>query len=192
MPARSLRAISVCGKMNSSPAFIILSYIVVPSEALTCTQAARTPNNASLGGASSTTLGTEFNVNTYKNFFEVKCFSGLVEAYYKADKKQKLTKGKAIRKFRNETINWSFNENNADWTSGKNTFNRTPLSEVIKKIENQFGVTFQNIGQFKNEIFTGSFQIDNLDIVLKTVFGAMQIEYKYQDKKVILKKTNNE
>jgi len=133
-------------------------------------------------------LGTEFNVDTNKNFFEVKCFSGKVNVINSEKIAHILTKGKAVRTYNTTLTNWTFNTIEKTWMSGLSSFTETPLSEVIDALENQYQIIIKNKDVFAQERFTGRFVNDSLDIALETVFEAMDIEYTLNTNIVTLSK----
>ena len=122
-------------------------------------------------------LGTEFNVNTNNNYLEVKCYTGKVKVTNNQKIANFLTKGKAHRTFNDKETLWTFNVLDVFWKKGKSSFNRTPFPLVIKALENQFNIKVENTKAYENEIFTGRFSNNNLNLALKTIFSAMQINY---------------
>lgn len=133
-------------------------------------------------------LGTEFNVDTNKNFFEVKCFSGKVNVINSEKIANILTKGKAVRTYNTTVSDWTFNPTKKTWMSGLSSFTEMPLLEVIDALEDQYKITIKNKENFTQERFTGRFVNNNLDVALKTVFEAMDIEYKLNTNIVTLSK----
>ncbi|WP_420571481.1 FecR family protein [Kordia sp.] len=133
-------------------------------------------------------LGTSFNVDTNKNFFEVQCYTGKVNVTNTDDKAHILTKGKAVRTFDNSVTNWTFDTTEKNWISGLSSFNNTPLLEVIDALEDQYQIQIQNTATFAKERFTGRFTNSNRDVALKTVFEAMDIDYKLNNNIVTLSK----
>ncbi|MFK7748150.1 MAG: FecR family protein [Kordia sp.] len=133
-------------------------------------------------------LGTEFNVDTNNNFFEVQCFSGKVNVTNSENIAHILTKGKAVRTYKKTVTDWTFNPVEKTWMSGLSSFTETPLSEVIDALENQYEIIIKNKKSFTQERFTGRFVNNNLDIALKTVFEAMDIDYELNTNIVTLSK----
>lgn len=133
-------------------------------------------------------LGTEFNIDTNTNFFEVQCFSGKVNVTNSSNVAHILTKGKAVRTYNATVTNWTFNTTEKTWMSGLSSFTETPLSEVLDALENQYQITIQNKETFAQERFTGRFVNNNLDEALQTVFEAMDIEYTLNTNIVTLSK----
>ncbi|MEM6684618.1 MAG: FecR domain-containing protein [Bacteroidota bacterium] len=133
-------------------------------------------------------LGTEFNVDTNTNFFEVQCFSGKVNVTNSSNVAHILTKGKAVRTYNATVTNWTFNPTEETWMSGLSSFTETPLSEVLDALENQYEIVIKNKQEFAQERFTGRFVNNNLNEALQTVFEAMDIEYKLNTNIVTLSK----
>jgi len=133
-------------------------------------------------------LGTEFNVDTNTNFFEVQCFSGKVNVTNSANVAHILTKGNAVRTYNTTVTNWTFNTTEETWMSGLSSFTETPLSEVLDALENQYEITIKNKERFAEERFTGRFVNNNLNVALQTVLEAMDINYSLNTNIVTLSK----
>jgi ferric-dicitrate binding protein FerR (iron transport regulator) len=130
-------------------------------------------------------LGTEFNVNSSHNFFEVICYEGKVKVE-KNSKAYILTPGKIIRKFNENKLEENFtNKNFPDWTKGESTFVSVPLEFVIKSIEKQYNLTVISNQVDITRVYTGSFTHNNLDVALATVFKTMNIKYLKKDNGII-------
>lgn len=133
-----------------------------------------------------TVLGTEFNVKTSKNLFEVICFEGKVKTEHQ-NQTNILTKGKAIRQIKNaETEKWTTEETAPSWVNGESSFNSMPLQFVIDAIENQYNITINASKIEVNKKFTGSFTHSNLEVALQTVFVPMKIGVIFKDDKTVL------
>lgn len=131
-------------------------------------------------------LGTEFNVNSSHNFFEVICYEGKVKVE-KNSKAYILTPGKTIRKFDENKLEENFtNKNFPAWTTGESTFVSVPLEFVIKSIEKQYNLTVISDQIDITRVYTGSFTHNNLDVALTTVFKTMNIKYLKRDNGIII------
>lgn len=123
-------------------------------------------------------LGTQFNVNTRKDYFEVICTEGKVKAISDDKKERILTKGNAFRKTNDQSEIWKVDSSVPGWMSGETSFTNTPLRQVILSLENQFDIKF-NRGNIDEKLrFTGSYSNDNIELALKTIFVPMEINYK--------------
>ena len=132
-------------------------------------------------------LGTQFNVYENEDYFEVKCYTGKVKVIDSNKSKSILTKGKAHRKENKKLIRWNFNTQQNFWKKGFSTFNKTPFNEIINALENQFHVEVINASLYEDQNFSGSFSNNDLDLAIKTVFAAMEIEYSKEKNRVTLK-----
>lgn len=137
-------------------------------------------------------LGTEFNVISRANYFEVRCQEGKVKVTSKAANDETvLLPGNAVRIVNNKLEKWDYNISEPNWLIGESTFQNTPLSQVIISLENQFGVTFDTSNVNLSERFTGGFTHKNLNLAIKTVMTPMDITYSVDDNKIILKDLDN-
>ncbi len=132
-------------------------------------------------------LGTEFNVVTRQNFFEVQCYQGRVKVNNLNIKDAiTLAEGNAFRIVNGTVEKWTFPDRKSSWLQGESSFTNTPLSQVIIVFENQFNVTFNTTKIDANEKFTGGFTHENLKLALKTVFETMNITYTIKDENKII------
>lgn len=132
-------------------------------------------------------LGTQFNVVNNASYFEVTCYEGKVNVTTSKDDII-LTKGMGYRLMnssKSEQWNFDFSRSNS-WMTGESSFESTPLSEVIKSIENQYDIQVKNTGKIDlTQRFTGSFTHNNLQVALKTVFVPMKIDITFTNEKTI-------
>ncbi|GAA0725232.1 FecR family protein [Aquimarina litoralis] len=132
-------------------------------------------------------LGTQFNVNTQKDFFEVICHEGKVKAIGAKDSDSAiLVKGKAFRITNTVVENWETETSLPSWLSGETTFTNTPLKQVIQSLENQFNISFDTKKINLNQRFTGSYSHKNIEIALKTIFVPMEISYTFNNENNIV------
>jgi ferric-dicitrate binding protein FerR (iron transport regulator) len=137
-------------------------------------------------------LGTEFNVISRENYFEVRCQEGKVKVTSLATNDEIiLLPGKAIRIVNNKSEKWDYNINEPNWLMGESTFQNTPISQVIIALENQFEITFDTSKVNLSDRFTGGFTHKDLNLALKTVMIPMDITYSVVNNKIILKNSNN-
>lgn len=137
-------------------------------------------------------LGTEFNVISRANYFEVRCQEGKVKVTSLATNDEIiLLPGKAIRIVNNKSEKWDYNINEPNWLMGESTFQNTPISQVIIALENQFEITFDTSNVNLSDRFTGGFTHKDLNLALKTVMIPMDITYSVDNNKIILKNSNN-
>jgi ferric-dicitrate binding protein FerR (iron transport regulator) len=134
-------------------------------------------------------LGTQFKVNTQKNFFKVICYEGTVKVTYKKEE-YILTTNKSVSIINGiqtqDTLN-SFTKN-PTWTEGESGFKSVPLKIVIIALENQFNIKIDSSSVDNSILFTGSFDNKNLTIALASVFKTTSINYQIKNKTIILSK----
>lgn len=133
-------------------------------------------------------LGTEFNVVSRDNYFEVQCLEGKVKVEsILANKEAILLPGNAIRILNSNIEEWDFIlTDEPNWMLGESTFVNTPISQVLLALENQYQVEFEASNIDSDQRFTGSFTHKNLNLALKTVFVPMEISYSANGKNQIL------
>ncbi|WP_439131107.1 FecR family protein [Polaribacter sp.] len=132
-------------------------------------------------------LGTQFNVNSQKDFFEVTCFEGKVKVT-SGNKIYILTPNKSVRILKGidteKTLNLTNTEPN--WVLGESDFRSVPLSIVINALEKQFNITIKSNTIDTSIIFTGSFDNKNLKVALASVFKTTNIKYQVKNDTIIL------
>ncbi len=124
-----------------------------------------------------TVLGTEFNVNSRKNYFEVQCFDGRVQVATKTDLLI-LKAGDAIRFVGDQNENWTLSHQLPLWTRNESHFENLALKYVILELERHYHIRCNPDQIDLNQRFTGSFCHDDLDLALKIVFNSMGINYR--------------
>lgn len=132
-----------------------------------------------------TVLGTEFNVEQRKGFFEVTCYEGLVSVSYN-ELETKLEAGNSFVAFNGKVIESQGLENQQpSWVSDESSFQSIPLKFVLSEMERQFNieVTTQNIDTV--QLFTGTFSNTNLNLALESISAPYQIDYTIEGNKVL-------
>jgi transmembrane sensor len=142
--------------------------------------------NTNLGKV--TVVGTQFNVKSRNNNFEVECFEGKVKVSFNG-KQVLLTKGKSI-----------FIQNGAEiesrddisekpnWLQNEIEFNNNSLSEIVAEIERQYNISIENKLALDKK-FSGILPSDNLETALEILSKTYKIKYSQPTKtKVILTK----
>ncbi|GGX23256.1 FecR family protein [Aquimarina muelleri] len=123
-------------------------------------------------------LGTQFNVQSQNDFFEVTCYEGKVTIAYQKQV-EILTAGKGYRNLKNiQPKSWSFIDTTPSWLSNTSSFKSIPLKYVFKELEEQYNLQIKTVNIDLETIYTGTFPNNNKDIALKTVFNTLGIEYR--------------
>ncbi len=122
-------------------------------------------------------LGTQFNVNSSLDFFEVICYEGKVKVNNSTENFV-LTQNESFRKINGNPIEqWNTIREEPSWLDGEISFISVPLKYVINDLEKHYHIKFDSKNIDEKMIYTGSFSTHNLDIALTAVFKTMGIEY---------------
>jgi len=122
-------------------------------------------------------LGTQFNVNSRSNYFEVKCFEGIVGISSNGIMRE-LKKGNTYRIYNNEVMIDSVTTNQPEWVHNISSFKAVPLAMVINEFERQYSVEVEAVKVDVERIFTGSFANDNLEQALISITVPFNLTYK--------------
>ena len=122
-------------------------------------------------------LGTQFTVNNREDYYEVKCFEGIVSVTTN-NTTEKLTKGKTLRLTRKKiTLGVIVNEE-PNWINNKSSFNSVPLYEVLKELERQYNVSIDTENVNLEALFTGGFVNNNIEQALKSITIPLDLSIK--------------
>lgn len=135
-----------------------------------------------------TVLGTQFSVKQRENYFEVKCFEGLVLVEVGNDS-LKLSKGETFRVVNGKIETGTTTANEPSWIKGYSKFESVPFAEVLREMERQYSVSIsiEKKGFNKQQLFTGSFAHDDLKQALKSVCIPLSLKPFIQGDQVKLK-----
>ena len=133
-----------------------------------------------------TVTGTAFNVKQRKKFFEVRCFKGSVKVKTE-DGIEMLEAGEVLQL--NEGLNFLTKFMLIDkptWLHKLSSFDSTPLYVVIEELENQYNIPVELKGIDVNQLFTGSFTHENIEVALQSITIPLQLKFKKAKEKVYL------
>ncbi len=120
-------------------------------------------------------LGTTFNVSTQDNLFTVTCYTGKVSVRYN-DKNIILTSGQSVSNNNDKTM--IVNQMMPQWLIKQSVFEASPLSQVVKDIEEQKDIKI-DIKLDKNYTFTGGYSHQQTpEDILKLVSETLGFHYK--------------
>ena len=122
-------------------------------------------------------LGTQFTVKQRKNYFEVKCFEGIVSVKNNG-KVHKLTRGNTYRLLNNAVTLNTLKDTDPDWIHNMSTFKSVPLYEVLKEFERQYNVTITVKGVDVDRLFTGGFVHENFESAISTITKPFNLSHK--------------
>ncbi|HET8837415.1 MAG TPA: FecR family protein [Flavobacteriaceae bacterium] len=133
-------------------------------------------------------LGTHFNIKERENYFEVTCFEGLVSVKTSKDSIL-LPAGKTFRLVNGLTQHSKTDRSKPSWTSDLSSFQSVPFKEVVAEFERQYKVEVRlKTRTFDaNQLFTGSFVHNDMEMALKSISIPFNLRYTRNDDMVILK-----
>ena len=132
--------------------------------------------------------GTQFNVKQRDNYFEVICYEGLVGVTYNSQE-TKLKPGDSFLIIDGKSIaKEKENRSTPSWLNNESTFKSMPYKAVIAEFERQYGIDITLLGIDSNQLFTGSFTHDNLDVAIKSIAIPLHVTYSKSNNTIILKR----
>ncbi|GAA4887277.1 FecR family protein [Flaviramulus aquimarinus] len=135
-----------------------------------------------------TVYGTQFNVKQRDNYFEVICYEGLVGVTHNAHE-TKLKPGDSFLIIDGKTIaKEKENRTNPSWLNNTSTFKSLPYKTVIAEFERQYNVDITLINIDSDQLFTGGFAHDNIDVAIKSITLPLHVTYSKSNHTIILKR----
>lgn len=135
-----------------------------------------------------TVYGTQFNVKQRDNYFEVICYEGLVGVTYNSQE-TKLNPGDSFLIIDGKVIaKEKENRTTPSWLNNESTFKSLPYKTVITEFERQYDVDITLINIDSNQLFTGSFTHNDLDLALKSIALPLHVTYSKTNNTIILKR----
>ena len=132
-----------------------------------------------------TVLGTQFNVNSKNDFFDVVCYEGKVRVNSNTSD-YILLPTNSFRKINGNSSESSMTQLlQPTWIDGESTFKSVPIKYVITALEDQYNIKIDSESIDNSTIFSGSFPHKNLNIALVTVFDALKMRYNKKEKRNI-------
>lgn len=133
-------------------------------------------------------LGTEFNINNRNNLFEVICYEGSVKVEHNKTSRV-LKPGESFLILDNKLVErQKTNDTSPLWINNESYFESIPYTQVIAEFERQYNVTFSVNNIDTNEVFTGGFAHNNLDIALQAITIPLNLAYTKNNNKISLKR----
>ncbi len=131
-------------------------------------------------------LGTEFSVKDREGYYEVTCYAGSVQVTT-SRKTVVLRPEMTYREFSGNSQMYVFSDHAApSWLNEESSFRSIPLDFVIDELERQYQVTVEAKGVDLNQLFTGSFTHENLEIALQAVTIPLHLHYEIIDNKIVI------
>lgn len=122
-------------------------------------------------------LGTKFNVKNRDGFFEVVCFEGLVEVESSGETNQ-LPPGHALRVINGKIYKRAdLADTSPGWIKHESSFLSVPFKQVIREFERQYDVKVVTRGVNMEQLFTGKFTHDDLNLALRAISLPLNLKY---------------
>ncbi|MEJ6791551.1 MAG: FecR family protein [Lacinutrix sp.] len=133
-------------------------------------------------------LGTEFNVKNRKDLFEVICYEGSVKVEHN-NKTNILKPGENFLLLNNIVIEKpKAVETSPYWINNETDFTSMPYTQVISEFERQYNVTFSVDNIDTNQLFTGSFSHNNIEVALQAITFPLNLKYTKNNNKISLQR----
>ncbi len=134
-----------------------------------------------------TVLGTHFGVKDWDNYYEVICYEGSVKVF--SNKKTTvLEPGSAYRVINGFDENFKvIDKSKPDWINGESSFKSVPLNFVLTELERQYKVQVKSNNIDLNQLFTGSFTNNNLEIALESIAIPVNLNYKISRNQTVIR-----
>lgn len=134
-------------------------------------------------------LGTQFNVISRPNYFEVICYEGKVAASSDSDT-HTLFASDAFRSINGEAnfISGWHNDKTPSWLNNIISFESVQFQYVIDEFERQYDIDVQVQSVQTQKLFTGSFRNDNMELALRSICIPLKIEFEIIDKRTVILK----
>ncbi|MBW2938691.1 FecR family protein [Aureisphaera sp. CAU 1614] len=137
-----------------------------------------------------TVLGTQFNVFSRKNQFNITCYEGLVSVAF-SDTIVKIPAGNYITIESNKIINNETLALNAPtWVNKESSFENVLVTDVLAELKRQYPVTIHTELNL-NKRFTGSFTHTNLTVALRSICDPLQLDFTIANNEVTLYAKNS-
>jgi transmembrane sensor len=137
-------------------------------------------------------LGTQFNVKSRENYFEVVCYEGLVQVQSLGEV-SKLTTGNVFRILNGKTEVFDKDYSPLpDWMANESVFRSVPFGQVIHEFERQYRVIITTKNIDLNQLFTGKFVHDNLEVSLKAISIPLNLKYEIGEQNQVILSARSE
>ena len=136
-------------------------------------------------------LGTQFNVSTRDSIFIVACYEGLVQVTHN-DKTIKLPAGKAYRIVNGVPEAFNVAVIQPEWLQNMKVFKNATIEAVFNALENHYKITIVADNVDRSMLFTGAFELNNLDNALKATTETLELTYEMKNAKVAIVKNTKQ
>ncbi len=136
-------------------------------------------------------LGTQFNVKAQDSIFSIICYEGLVQVNYN-NKTTKLPAGKAYRVINGKPEAFNVAVIQPEWLQNMKVFKEASIKDVFVAIEKYYAVKVVTDSIDNTILFTGAFELDNLENALKATTKSLNLTYEINSKNEVVIKNAKE
>ncbi|WP_297761923.1 FecR family protein [uncultured Muriicola sp.] len=130
-------------------------------------------------------LGTQFNVESRKGFFEVTCYEGLVSVTFQG-KVEELPAGTSFLVVNDRIVPTDAPLTAVpSWVNNESSFKSIPLTYVLNEFQRQYNVKVETKNVDLTQLFTGTFSNTNINLALQSISTPSQISYTLEKNKVL-------
>ncbi|MBV6648022.1 MAG: FecR domain-containing protein [Cyclobacteriaceae bacterium] len=132
-------------------------------------------------------LGTRFEVEYDEGYTNVICFEGAVRLdNIRSSQSVNVQSGEAVSMDANGFRKTNISSEQPAWLTGSHQFENTPLNQVINVLEKEFGIEVISNTVDTDQLFTGQFPTDKLDLACQLVFSPFNIQYQKVGDQLVL------
>lgn len=124
-----------------------------------------------------TVLGTQFNVKSRKNRFDVICYEGRVKVNY-ANTQIILTHGEGVTFENGKQFKMPIKSFKPEWINNEICFNKENIKSLLDEMQRQYNITIELNSKDTTSLFTGKLPANDLDVALKIISTTYHLEAK--------------
>lgn len=136
-------------------------------------------------------LGTQFNVKVQDSIFSIICYEGLVQVNYN-NTTTKLPAGNAYRVINGKPEAFNVAVIQPEWLQNMKVFKEASIKDVFVAIEKYYTVKIVTDSIDNTILFTGAFELGNLENALKATTKSLNLTYEINSKNEVLIKNAKE
>lgn len=138
-----------------------------------------------------TVLGTQFNVKSRGDRFDVTCYEGRVRVDYN-DNTSVITRGQNISFEAGQQLpQMTVVVAAPEWTADELAFNRESLNEIIDELNRQYNYTITSNVQ-ATQLFTGTLPLKNISQALEIICETYHLKASQSGRKILLEAVNDQ
>lgn len=133
-----------------------------------------------------TVLGTQFNVKSRNDRFDICCYEGRVKVNY-SNTEVIITKGQAVSFAKGNAIEVpAINSTKPEWLNNKLQFTKENLNNIVGELNRQYPINIEMKGSTSDQLFTGVLPMKNLDEALQILTSIYHLKIIKVEGKIIL------